>query len=82
MQNYLIGVSIAAEHRGKGYGLTILKMGCNEFLSQNPTIIVNAYIKEDNKSSVSIFEKAGFYLKNKLIYHNFKSFHYIYYANK
>jgi RimJ/RimL family protein N-acetyltransferase len=81
-ENYLIGVSIAAEHRGKGYGSRILKMGCNEFLSQNPSIILNAYIKEDNNSSLSIFEKAGFYFKNKLNYNNFNSFHYIFYANK
>lgn len=80
--NYLIGVSIAAEHRGKGYGSKILIMGCNEFLTQNENIILNAYIKEDNISSLSIFEKAGFYLKNKLNYNNFKSFHYIFYANK
>ncbi len=76
-ENYLIGVSIAAEHRGKGYGSRILKMGCNEFLTQNPSIILNAYIKEANNSSLSIFEKAGFYFKNKLYYNNFKSFHYI-----
>ncbi len=76
-ENYLIGVSIAAEHRGKGYGSRILKMGCNEFLIQNPSIILNAYIKEANISSLSIFEKAGFYFKNKLYYNNFKSFHYI-----
>ena len=76
-ENYLIGVSIAAEHRGKGYGPRILKMACNKFLIQNPSIILNAYIKEANISSLSIFEKAGFYFKNKLYYNNFKSFHYI-----
>lgn len=80
--NYLIGVSIAVEHRGKGYGSRILKIGCNEFLTQYPSIIVNAYIKEGNNSSLSIFEKAGFHFKNKLNYNNFKSFHYIFYANK
>uniref|UniRef100_UPI004048D8EC GNAT family N-acetyltransferase n=1 Tax=Algoriphagus sp. TaxID=1872435 RepID=UPI004048D8EC len=76
-ENCLIGVSIAAEHRGKGYGSRILKMGCKKFLTQNPSIILNAYIKETNISSLSIFEKAGFYFNNKLYYNNFKSFHYI-----
>ena len=80
--NYLVGVSIAVEHRGKGYGSRILKIGCNAFLTQYPSIIVNAYIKEGNNSSLSIFEKAGFHFKNKLNYKNFKSFHYIFYANK
>jgi RimJ/RimL family protein N-acetyltransferase len=81
-QNYLIGVSVASEHRGKGYGSEMLKMSCAKIKNIHSDSIIHAYIKIENNASTFIFEKAGFLYKENLIYNNFKSLHYIFYANK
>jgi RimJ/RimL family protein N-acetyltransferase len=78
----LISVSVANEFRGYGYGSKILKISCDVFLKNKPNSIINAYIKQENSNSINIFEKAGFSFKQKLIYNNFISYHYILYANK
>lgn len=77
MNNYLIGISVAAEYRGLGLGPILLKMACNEFLNSCFEIIIHAYIKENNLASKIIFEKAGFKLLEKLYYENFYSSHFI-----
>jgi RimJ/RimL family protein N-acetyltransferase len=73
----LIGVSIASEHRGKGYAKEMIQLGSDYFLDSNPDILINAFIKEQNLSSKYAFEKAGFVLEEIVNYENFKSFHYI-----
>jgi RimJ/RimL family protein N-acetyltransferase len=80
--NSIIGVSIDENFRGHGYGAKILEIACNDHLSKIPNIIINAYIKEENKISKLIFEKAGFNLLQNIIYNNFNCFHYIFYANR
>jgi RimJ/RimL family protein N-acetyltransferase len=72
----LIGISIANEHRGKGYAKEILSLGSKYFLEQNPEFIINAYVKETNLSSKYAFEKAGFIFKGLKLYQNFNSYHY------
>jgi RimJ/RimL family protein N-acetyltransferase len=72
----LIGISIANEHRGKGYAKEILSLGSKYFLEQNPEFIINAYVKETNLSSKYAFEKAGFIFKGLKLYQNFISYHY------
>jgi RimJ/RimL family protein N-acetyltransferase len=78
--NSIIGVSVSNDYRGLGYGSKILKMACIDYLKNHPNFIINAYIKADNISSKSIFEKSGFIFIESLIYNNFNSSLYKYYA--
>ena len=71
-----IGISIAYEHRGKGYAKEMLKIASDYFLDSNPNYQINAFIKESNLNSKYAFEKAGFEFQNIIDYENFKSFHY------
>jgi RimJ/RimL family protein N-acetyltransferase len=72
----LIGVSVAAEHRGKGYAKEMLKLATDYFLKKNGHYIINAYIKESNRYSKFAFEKAGFNLIEMVNYEGFLSYHY------
>jgi len=80
--NSIIGVSVSNENRGKGYGSIILKMACIEYLKNYQNFIINAYIKIDNASSKKIFEQSGFVFIENLIYNNFNSSLYKYYADR
>ncbi|CAN1543305.1 RimL Acetyltransferases, including N-acetylases of ribosomal proteins [Flavobacteriaceae bacterium] len=72
----LIGISIASEYRGKGLAKEILLLASDYFLENNKGYLINAYIKEQNKSSKQAFEKAGFEFKNIIKYENCNSFHF------
>lgn len=71
----LIGISIAAEHRGKGLAKEMLFLASDYFL-ENKGYLINAYIKEQNRSSKQAFEKAGFEFDNIINYENCISFHF------
>lgn len=73
----LIGISIAAEYRGKGYAKEMLLLASEYFSENNKGYLINAYIKEQNKSSKQAFEKAGFEFQNIINYENYSSFHFI-----
>lgn len=73
----LIGISIAAKHRGKGYAREMLVLASDYFLEINKGYLINAYIKEQNISSKQAFEKAGFEFQNIINYENCSSFHFI-----
>lgn len=72
----LIGISIAAEHRGKGLAKEMLFLASDYFLENNKGYLINAYIKEQNRSSKQAFEKAGFEFDNIINYENCISFHF------
>ncbi|PJJ10930.1 RimJ/RimL family protein N-acetyltransferase [Flavobacterium sp. 1] len=72
----LIGISIEAEHRGKGLAKEMLLLASDFFLENNIGYLINAYIKEQNISSKQAFEKAGFEFKNIINYENCSSFHF------
>lgn len=55
----IIGVTVAPDHRGMGFGAEILKTACNTFWGNNTDSIL-AYIKKGNIASQHVFEKAGF----------------------
>lgn len=78
----LIGISIASEHRGKGFAREMLQTASDYFLDSNPDFQINAFIKEANLSSKYAFEKAGFEFQNMINYENFQSFHYTKSAKK
>ena len=81
-KNSIIGVSIDENFRGCGYGSKIIDIASNDHLIKFPDIIINAYIKQENKISKLIFEKAGFVFLQNTIYKNFNCLHYIFYANR
>lgn len=72
----LIGISITAEQRGKGYSTQMLKISCDYFLRINSNFIINAFIKETNLASKYAFEKAGFEFIGMKSYQNHRSFHF------
>ncbi len=72
----LIGISIAAEHRGKGLAKKMLLLASDYFLENNKGYLINAYIKKQNISSKQAFEKAGFEFDNIINYENCNSFHF------
>lgn len=73
----LIGISIAANHRGKGFAKEMLQIASDYFLASNSKFLINAFIKETNLSSKHAFEKAGFEFEKMINHENFKSFHYV-----
>lgn len=72
----IIGISIAAEHRGKGYAKDMLVLASEYFFKKNIEFLINAYIKVHNLSSKKAFEKAGFEFNDIINYKNFNSFHF------
>ena len=55
----IIGVTVAPDFRGKGFGAEIIKTACQTFWRINSDPIL-AYIKKGNIASQRVFEKAGF----------------------
>ncbi len=56
----IIGISIDEKYRGMDYGIKMINLACNSFLSIFPSTEINAYIKEANVASINLFKKAGF----------------------
>lgn len=56
----IIGVTVAPDQRGKGFGARIIQYGCEEYLAKYSLQKIYAYIKPDNPASIKAFEKAGF----------------------
>lgn len=75
--NAEIGVSIDKHFRGKGLASEIILKASAEFLTNHPTNIIHAYIKEENISSAKGFEKAGYKMLDMVNMKGAKSFHYI-----
>ena len=55
-----IGITIAPEFRGKGYGSKVIKKACEVYLNNYDVSNLIAKIKKSNPSSLKAFEKAGF----------------------
>lgn len=60
-----ISISISPEFRGKGYGTKVLKAGTEKIFSGQRIKKINAYVKNENVASKTIFEKAGYILMEK-----------------
>lgn len=56
----VIGVVVAPEERGKGYGAQIITLGVAVFCEKYPEIPIHAFIKKENTGSLKSFEKANF----------------------
>lgn len=73
----VVGISIDSNHRGKGYGAKMLAQASSHYLLKHPTSNINAYIKEDNIASYSIFKKAGYKEIGHVVITGSKSYHLI-----
>lgn len=73
----VIGISIDLQFRGKGYAKEMIKKASDYFLRLYPSLVINAFIKEENQGSKKAFEKAGFQFFNNINYEGASSFHYI-----
>lgn len=60
-----ISISIAPNFRGKGLGANLLKITSEKVISEKEAKKIIAYVKNDNAASKTIFEKAGYILKEK-----------------
>ena len=74
--NAIISMSVAKEHRGKGYATKLISTYSDYFLEKYKNVCINAYIKKSNMKSKHIFEEAGFKFVKELVYKKNKSFHY------
>lgn len=66
-EGYMVGISVAAVFRGKGYASTLLKDASSYFFNQFPGQKIYAYIKGNNLGSIRSFEKAGFTFSRNLL---------------
>ncbi|MSR86576.1 GNAT family N-acetyltransferase [Candidatus Peribacteria bacterium] len=55
-----LSFSLAPEHRGKGLGTELVRLGTEKYLRAHPKGIVHAWVKSANDGSASIFRKIGF----------------------
>jgi UDP-2,4-diacetamido-2,4,6-trideoxy-beta-L-altropyranose hydrolase len=56
----VVTISIAPEHRGRGYGAEALRLACERFFATAEAERAVAYVKPDNLASLRAFDKAGF----------------------
>lgn len=63
----VIGISIDQNFRGQGLGAEMIRTACADYVKRHPGEFITAYIKENNKSSYSIFKKAGFGIETRVI---------------
>ncbi|CAK0752928.1 hypothetical protein CCP3SC1_2140002 [Gammaproteobacteria bacterium] len=55
-----IGVSVAIEARGRGFGRALITQGCTALFQTLPIVAVDALIKPDNIPSLVAFRASGF----------------------
>jgi len=58
----VVGLSIAASHRGRGFAAEMLRQATAEFHHRHPERLVRAHIRLENTASRRAFEKAGYTL--------------------
>ncbi|NEO03927.1 MAG: GNAT family N-acetyltransferase, partial [Moorea sp. SIO3I7] len=55
-----VSICVNSEHRGQGYGSTLINLASTAIFRTSHTAKINAYIKPDNLASIRAFLKAGF----------------------
>jgi len=76
-QAFIIGITIDENYRGRKLAAKFLKKACQNLLETSELPII-AYIKEDNSTSKSAFESAGFKYISMTTLHETKSLKYSY----
>ncbi|MDP3565273.1 MAG: UDP-2,4-diacetamido-2,4,6-trideoxy-beta-L-altropyranose hydrolase [Methanoregula sp.] len=56
----LVDVSVDPRWRGKGYGEKIILAGIRRLRAEKPGLTIHAEIRQENSSSLHVFEKVGF----------------------
>jgi RimJ/RimL family protein N-acetyltransferase len=59
-EEVIIGISVDKNHRGFGYSFKMLRLACQHYFKNYSDNEIFAYIKIENKASISTFKKAGF----------------------
>lgn len=55
-----LSVSVAPEHRRKGYGRDLVDLSCRHLFRTTDIQVVHAYVKPGNLTSAQFFKNAGF----------------------
>ncbi len=56
----IVSLIVGEKYRGKGYGSEMLRTGCELFFSETGTGVLHAYVLQENRCSLALFEKEGF----------------------
>jgi len=78
---WIIGISIDSNHRGKGYAMQMIKLAVEKFIDNSSVKRITAYIKEENISSKRAFRNAGFCYDSLVFIDNQLSYKMIYLKN-
>lgn len=70
-----ISVTVAPGARGRGYGTTLISLGCEALLAERPATPVHAYIKPDNVASLRAFSDAGFARRDDVVVRGQQAIH-------
>ena len=70
----VIGISIDKNYRGNSLSKQMLLEASNSYFLKHPTSTIVAYIKENNKASLSSFKKAGFANEELVIEQGYKCY--------
>lgn len=76
-----VSVTIDAEKRGEGYGTALIQAGTSRLYEDFQGVTrVDAFIKEENKVSVRVFEKAGYCFQEKTVVEGEPSYRFSYFS--
>jgi RimJ/RimL family protein N-acetyltransferase len=78
---WIIGISVDANHRGKGYASEMIELAVNNFINKSSVLKISAYIKEENLISKKSFNKAGFVDDSMVSINNHPSYKMIFFKN-
>jgi UDP-2,4-diacetamido-2,4,6-trideoxy-beta-L-altropyranose hydrolase len=68
-----VGVSVAAQHRGKGYAALLIRAGVTTIMRETAVSAVRALVKPDNQPSLRAFTTAGFDVVGEYVYHGHRA---------
>ena len=68
-----VGIAIAAQERGKGYGSAALQAGCQRMKQKGNIDLVIAHVKEGNQNSIDAFTEAGFLNRGLVDFKGYKA---------
>lgn len=63
MDTAIADVSVAPEHRGRGWGAALIDAGSRRLFKESSVVTIEARVKSDNPASTSAFDDAGFALE-------------------
>ena len=70
----IVGISVDKDYRGRALGVEMLKQATTDYLAKHKKEQIVAYIKLENKASLSSFKKVGFENETIVTEQNHKSY--------